>query len=327
MSGRRSRHRERQNCELERENGGECYWSEKAARNGAGTVVETLAQDWSSMDREMQCERTGGHQRSYAQLGWTCGKAGLQRNLCDGLEMPRPSMVAIETASTGKKWRRTNGLAHTHNGSKSTGGRTWLLGRSPNLLEMRMVAFCSKPWKLEAIFEMWNEPCIDGPGCLEYPSASGMTDAVLAWLAQRRIVKERVGEHLLPLSRYQANYDIAVMLSWYSTGYGWLGSSGSWYERRGSWGGQSEVRCDVEWFCRKCGTKVLRWNVAGGVFLSLISSVRDLNPGMTDFVHVGELILRPQLTDDLNDFISASTAHVKVTNTWMNTHTHTHTLN
>ena len=65
---------ERQNCELERENGGECCWSEKTARNGAGTVVETLAQDWSSMDREMQYECAGGHQRSYAQLGWTCGK-------------------------------------------------------------------------------------------------------------------------------------------------------------------------------------------------------------------------------------------------------------
>ena len=33
------------------------------------------------------------------------------------------------------------------------------------------------------------------------------------------------------------------------------------------------------------------------------------------------MILRPQLTDDLNDFMSASAAHVKVTNTWMNTHT------
>ena len=38
---------ERQNCELERENGGECCWSEKTAWNGDGTVVETLAQDWS----------------------------------------------------------------------------------------------------------------------------------------------------------------------------------------------------------------------------------------------------------------------------------------
>ena len=38
---------------------------------------------------------------------------------------------------------------------------------------------------------------------------------------------------------------------------------------------------------------------------------------------MGELILRPQLTDDLNDFMSASDAHMTVTNTWMNTHTHT----
>ena len=36
----------RQNRELECER----CWSEKAARNGAGTVVETLAQDCSSMD-------------------------------------------------------------------------------------------------------------------------------------------------------------------------------------------------------------------------------------------------------------------------------------
>ena len=38
------------------------------------------------------------------------------------------------------------------------------------------------------------------------------------------------------------------------------------------------------------------------------------------FLSLG-LILRPQLTDDLNDFMSASVAHMTVTNTWMNTHT------
>ena len=61
--------------------------------------------------------------------------------------------------------------------------------------------------------------------------------------------------------------------------------------------------------------------MAGDVYLSLISSVGDQNPGMSDFLHVGELILIPQLTDDLNDFMSASAAHMTVTNTWMNTHT------
>ena len=55
--------------------------------------------------------------------------------------------------------------------------------------------------------------------------------------------------------------------------------------------------------------------------MSLISSVEDLEPGMTDCFHVGELILGPQMTDDLNDFLSARAAHLTVTNTWMNTHT------
>ena len=49
--------------------GSECCWSEKSARNGAGTVVETLAQDWSSLDREMQYECAGGHQRSVCSAG------------------------------------------------------------------------------------------------------------------------------------------------------------------------------------------------------------------------------------------------------------------
>ena len=46
------------------------------------------------------------------------------------------------------------------------------------------------------------------------------------------------------------------MSLWYSpAGYGWYGSYGSWCgRRRGSWGGKSEVRSDVEWFCQKCGT-------------------------------------------------------------------------
>ena len=48
----------------------------------------------------------------------------------------------------------------------------------------------------------------------------------------------------------------------------------------------------------------------------LISNGVDLEPGMTDCFHVGELIPRPQ-----NDFLSASAAHLTVTNTWMNTHT------
>ena len=117
----------------------------KNARNGVGTMLEPLTHDWSSMDREMQYECAGGHQGSYAQLGWTCGKAGLQRNLCEGSEMSRPIMVEMETAKLERGGGRQNGLVHTHNGSESTGGRTWLLGRSPSLLGTRMV--CRKRFK------------------------------------------------------------------------------------------------------------------------------------------------------------------------------------
>ena len=74
---------------------------------------------------------------------------------------------------------------------------------------------------------------------------------------------------------------------------------------------------------RRCGTEVLRWNVARGVFSSLVSllNVGALKPGLTDFLHVGELIPRPQLTEDLNDSTRASAAHMMVTNMWMNTRT------
>ena len=88
----------RQNCELECDNGGKRGWREEATMDGNGPVVDTLAQDGSQMDREMQYERVDCHQRTYAQLGWSCGQNGVQRNLCDGLGMPRSSMVEMETA-------------------------------------------------------------------------------------------------------------------------------------------------------------------------------------------------------------------------------------
>ena len=213
MSGRRSRHRERQNCELERKNGGECCWSEKTAWIGAGTVVETLAQDWSSLDREMQYECAGGHERSCPQLGWTCGQDGLQRNLCEGSEMSRPSMVEMETPQLQRSGERQmvrptpTAVQNLQVGGHGCWGglqicwkRGWSVDNCPG--QHGLVAFCSKPWKLEAIFEMWKEPCIDGPGCIGDPSASGMTvtNAVVAWLAERRIVKESVGALATPLS-------------------------------------------------------------------------------------------------------------------------------
>ena len=78
-----------------------------------------------------------------------------------------------------------------------------------------MVAFCSKPWKLEAVLEMWKEPCIDGPGCLGDPSSSGTigTDAGASVLAEKGYGREWFGVHLVPLSRYQAKWDFALLSS------------------------------------------------------------------------------------------------------------------
>ena len=131
---------------------------------------------------------------------------------------------------------------------------------------------------------MWKEPCIDGPGCLGDPSASGTigTDAGASVLAEKGYGREWFGVHLVPLSLYQAKWDFALMSSWYSAGYDWPDSYGKGYgRRRGCWSGNAE---DV-WFCETCrmalrsyGTEVLRWNLAGGVFLSLVSllNVGDL---------------------------------------------------
>ena len=49
----------RQNCKLRCGDGGERHRREEGAVDGAGTVVETLAQNWSSVDRERQHERVG----------------------------------------------------------------------------------------------------------------------------------------------------------------------------------------------------------------------------------------------------------------------------
>ena len=69
----------RQNCKLECEGGGERHRREKAAMDGIGPVVETLAQNGSQMDRDMLNERRVCHQRSSAQLGRTRCQNGLLR--------------------------------------------------------------------------------------------------------------------------------------------------------------------------------------------------------------------------------------------------------
>ena len=77
----------RQTCELECENGGERDWSEEATLDGNGPVVETLAQDWSPLDREAQQECADCHQRTYALLGWSRRQNGVLGNLRESLEM------------------------------------------------------------------------------------------------------------------------------------------------------------------------------------------------------------------------------------------------
>ena len=72
----------RQNCELECENGGKRDWCEEATVDGNGPVVETLAQDRSPLDREVQHERSDCHQRTSTQLGRSCCQIGVQRDLC-----------------------------------------------------------------------------------------------------------------------------------------------------------------------------------------------------------------------------------------------------
>ena len=116
------------------------------------------------MDREMQYECAGCHQRSYAQLGWPCGKDGLQRNLCEGSEMSRPSMVEMETAQLERSGERHMVWpTPTAVQSLQVGGhgcweglqicwkRRWSVENCPG--QHGLVAFCSKPWKLEAILE------------------------------------------------------------------------------------------------------------------------------------------------------------------------------
>ena len=58
-----------QNCELECEDGGERYLCEETTEDGSEPVVETLTQNWSSVDhREEQHECADCHQTTHAQL-------------------------------------------------------------------------------------------------------------------------------------------------------------------------------------------------------------------------------------------------------------------
>ena len=86
----------RQHCELERENGGKYDWCEEATLDGNRPVVETVAQDGSPMDREIQHERSNCHQRTSTQLGrsccqidWTTKEICAKAVRCQGLQWRR----------------------------------------------------------------------------------------------------------------------------------------------------------------------------------------------------------------------------------------------
>ena len=162
--------------------------------DGIEPVVETMAQNWPSMGRKGNMNvLTAIRERV---LSWAGRVARMDhKEICAKTLRCEVFNGGDGDSFTGKKSRKTNGLAHTHNGSKSTGGRTWLLGKCPKSLEMQTVCrnlsrttSCSKLWKLETFFEIWKEPCMDGPRCLGDPCASGMTgtDAGAAWLTRRK---------------------------------------------------------------------------------------------------------------------------------------------
>ena len=88
----------RQNFELECDNGCVHDRSGEAPVDGNGSVVETLAQDWSPLDQELQHECADSHQGTSALLGWSRGQNGLLGNLREGLEMSGSSVVEMATA-------------------------------------------------------------------------------------------------------------------------------------------------------------------------------------------------------------------------------------
>ena len=303
---------ERQNCELECEDGGERYWREKAAMDGIGRVVETQAQNWTSLDRKGQYERVDGHQRTHAQLGWSCCQDGPQRNLCGGLEMPRSSMVEMETTPlerSGERqmvWPTPTAVLQIYRWEYMVAGDvSKFTGNADGLSESVQE---NTGWlHLVQHRGSWTQFSKCGksqawmvPGCLGDPCASGMTgtNAGATWSAKERNVW------------------------WCRAGYGWLDSYGSGYGRRRGYG---EIPEDV-WFCVtcrmvpwRCGVEVLSWNVSGDVFVAQNSSVETGNDRL---FHLGKLLPRPKKTKKgANEPMRARAMHIMVINIWMNPNT------
>ena len=70
----------RQDFDFECENGGRRDWYEARPLDGHGSV-ETLAHNWTPLDREVQHEFSDSHHGPSTLLGWACGLNGLFRDL------------------------------------------------------------------------------------------------------------------------------------------------------------------------------------------------------------------------------------------------------
>ena len=147
----------RQNCELECENGGE-----EATADGNEPVVETMAQDRSPLDREVQHERSGCHQRTSTQLSRTCCQNGPLRDLCEGLEVSRTAVVEMATAPLERSgegqmvWSAPKTTQNLQVGGHGVDRglqvywkRRWFCGISSNV--HGLTATCPRSWALETI--------------------------------------------------------------------------------------------------------------------------------------------------------------------------------
>ena len=123
-----------QNLELECENGGERGWSEAPPVDGNGAMVETLAQDRSPLDREVQHECSDCHQGTSASVwGRSRGQNGLLRGLHEGLLMSvclqwwrcRTTPKAVQNLQMRGIWYRR--------GIQSLWKRRWFRGMFPTV--------------------------------------------------------------------------------------------------------------------------------------------------------------------------------------------------
>ena len=103
--------------------------------DGSGSVVETLAQSWTLVDREVQHEFADSHQRTITLLGWTCGQNGLFRDLCTSLDM---SVVEMAPTQLERNRGREVGRTRSQNGSKSIDGKILCQQRYPKSVGMLM---------------------------------------------------------------------------------------------------------------------------------------------------------------------------------------------